>query len=150
MPLPTSTELDLRVTKPRSVRRVPLHRPWAVGLVLCVLVLGMLAPAVSRALAWTRAGQAIEICTATGGAQWVIPSSTTTAPGADTGQAPLPSLDHCPFCLQATDRGAAPPPPLPYLFWAQGGNQERPVWQAFFFPVSTPLAASARGPPEQG
>jgi hypothetical protein len=121
-----------------------------MGLVLCVLVLGMLAPGVSRALAWARSSTAVEICTATGGAQWVRLPASAGAQGADTGSAPLPSLDHCPFCLQATDRGAAPPPPLPSLFWVQGTEPEPPRGLVFAFSSSHLWAASARGPPAQG
>lgn len=121
-----------------------------MGLVLCVLVLGMLAPAVSRALAWARSTTAVEICSATGGAQWVRLPASAGAQGTDTAPAPQPSVDHCPFCLQATDRGAAPPPALPSLFRVVGADPEPPRGQVFAFSSSHLWAASARGPPAQG
>jgi hypothetical protein len=129
--------------------RQPVHRPWVMWLVLCVLVLGALAPTVSRALVWKASGPLQEICTADGGAVWVSASPDAVGEGAANGQAPLPSLDHCPFCLQATDRSAAPPPHQPYLFLEIGGNQARPVRQAFFFFTDIQRAPPARGPPAQ-
>lgn len=129
------------------IRHNTIHRPWAMWLVLCVLVLGALAPTVSRALAWNASGPMLEVCTANGGAVWVSATPESTQDGAANGQAPLPSLDHCPFCLQPTDRSAAPPPHQPYLFLASGGIQLRPVRQAFFFSIDIHRAPPARGPP---
>lgn len=131
------------------IRHNTIHRPWAMWLVLCVLVLGALAPTVSRALAWNASGPMLEVCTANGGAVWVSATPESTQDGAANGQAPLPSLDHCPFCLQPTDRSAAPPPHQPYLFLASGGIQLRPVRQAFFFFTDIQRAPPARGPPAQ-
>lgn len=132
----------------RTFTRFPsVHRPWAMWLALCVLVLGALAPTVSRALAGRDAGPALEICTAQGGAVWVSASPESSDEGAADGQTSLPSLEHCPFCLQATDRSAAPPPHQPYLFLEIGGNQARPVRQAFFFVFDIQRAPPARGPP---
>lgn len=122
-------------------------RTWTQVWVLCALVLAMLAPGVSRTLAWAQVGSAIEICTADGGARWVVLPSAATQQDEAPSSLPLPSLDHCPFCLQTADRGAAPPPQQPYLFLVQGGNQERPVWQAFFFASPDFLSAVPRGPP---
>nr|WP_315466260.1 DUF2946 domain-containing protein [uncultured Rhodoferax sp.] len=130
-----------------SAPRRPVHRPWAMWLVLCVLVLGALMPTVTRALVWSDAGPWQEICSANGGAVWVSAAPESSQDGAADGQAPLPSLDHCPFCLQATDRSAAPPPHQPYLFLERGGNQARPVRQAFFFYPDLQRAPPARGPP---
>jgi hypothetical protein len=115
--------------------------------VVCVLVLGALMPTVTRAWVWSETGPWQEICTANGGAVWASPSAGSTQDGAESGQAPLLSLDHCPFCLQATDRSAAPPPHALYLFLEVGGNQARPVWQAFFFVIDVQPAPPARGPP---
>ncbi len=124
-------------------------RTWTQVWVLCVLVLAMLAPGVSRTLAWAQVGSTIEICTADGGARWVVLPSAATQQDEAPSSLPLPSLDHCPFCLQTADRGAAPPPQQPYLFLVQGGNQERPVWQAFFFASPSRFALRARAPPLQ-
>lgn len=118
-------------------------------LVLCVLVLGALAPTVSRALAWNANEPIQEICTADGDAVWASTSAESSSDGAADGQVPPPSLDHCPFCLQATDRSAAPPPHQPYLFLEIGGNQVRPVRQAFFFFTDIQRSPPARGPPAQ-
>ncbi|TAF80276.1 MAG: DUF2946 domain-containing protein [Curvibacter sp.] len=131
----------------RSAQRLSVHRPWAMWLVLCVLVLSACMPTVTRALVWSETGPWQEICTANGGAVWVSATPESTQDGAANGQAPLPSLDHCPFCLQPTDRSAAPPPHQAYLFLASGGIQLRPVRQAFFFSIDIHRAPPARGPP---
>jgi hypothetical protein len=44
---------DLNMRAQSHFRHNTIHRPWAMWLVLCVLVLGALAPTVSRALAWS-------------------------------------------------------------------------------------------------
>ena len=131
---------------PHFMNRMPLHRRWAVWLMLCVMGLGAALPTVSRAAAWASAGAWVEICSANGAAQWVRGAADASVDIPADAPVAL-SLDHCPFCLQPSDRGAAPPPQLPYLFLVQGGNQERPVWQAFFFSSTDFLAAAPRGPP---
>ncbi|MDZ7890288.1 MAG: DUF2946 domain-containing protein [Rhodoferax sp.] len=124
-------------------------RPWAMWLVLCVLVLGALAPTVSRALVWSTSEPLQEICTAGGGAIWVSALPDATEGGASDGQSPLPSLDHCLLCLQAAERSAAPLPHQPYLFLALGGTTARPHRQAFFLFSNIQRTPPARGPPAQ-
>ncbi len=128
-------------------RSTSIHRSWRVWLALCVLLMGALAPTVSRALAWSEAGPALEICTGQGGSVWVSAPPESSDEGAADGPTSLPSLEHCPFCLQATDRSAAPPPHQPYLFLEIGGNQARPVRQALFFVFDIQRVPPARGPP---
>lgn len=119
---------------------------WAL---LCALLLSVLAPTVSFAFVANNQGGAgvIEVCT-TDGPRWVSLESTDDSAQQSEGTTSDSVHPHCPFCLRPTDLGAAPPPHQPYLFLVQGGNQERPVWQAFFyFPVSNAYAPSPRGPP---
>ncbi len=133
----------MRTSQYLSSRR----RPWVAWLLLCAWLLAAVAPTVSHALAAQADTSArIEICTGTG-AQWVDADPSGIPAEATNGPASALVVSHCPFCLQATDRGAAPPPQLPYLFVVQGGNQERPVWQAFFFSFTDVLSAAPRGPP---
>lgn len=140
---------DLKMRAQSHFRYNTIHRPWAMWLVLCVLVLGALAPTVSRALAWSTSEPMLEICTADGVAVWVSASPDALKDGDVNGQTSLPSIDHCSFCLQATDRSAAPPSHQPYLFLEIGGNQARPDRQAFLFFTDIQQAPPARGPPEQ-
>lgn len=135
----------------RNIHHVSVvRRPWAAWLVLCVWVLAALAPVASHALAAAQVqGPArMEVCT-TNGAQWVEADAADISAQAPDGPATALVVFHCPFCLQATDCGAAAPPQLPYLFVVQGANQERPVWQAFFVSSAVYLAAAPRGPPAQ-
>jgi hypothetical protein len=143
--LPTSTKARQVMRHSRYLSAT--RRPWVVWLMLGVCFLSALAPAVSHALAAQASISArIEICTGTG-AQWVDADPSGIPAEATNGPASALVVSHCPFCLQPTDRGAAPPPQLPYLFLVQGGNQERPVWQAFFFPSTDFPTAAPRGPP---
>ncbi|MDH4449801.1 MAG: DUF2946 family protein [Rhodoferax sp.] len=137
--------VTLRAHSP--IRHNVIHRPWAMWLVLCVLVLGTLAPTVSRALAWSASGPMQEVCTADGGVLGVEASPEAMQGGTANGQTPPPSLDHCPFCLQASDRSAAPPPHQTSLFLVSGANQLRTVRQAHFFCKDIHRAPPARGPP---
>jgi hypothetical protein len=106
-----------------------------------------LAPAVSHALAAQASISArIEICTGTG-AQWVDADPSGLSEEATNGPASALFVSHCPLCLQPTDRGAAPPPELPYLYVAQGEKHEHPVWQVFFLSSADFLMAAPRGPP---
>jgi hypothetical protein len=126
-----------------------LRRPGAVWLMLCVLVFSVLAPTASMALVSnTASGPAgYEVCTPSG-PTWIAADPDQSAPETPDGRDSGKASPHCPFCLQPTDRGVAPPPHQPYLFLVQGGNQERPVWQAFFFLARVAIVAPPpRGPP---
>jgi hypothetical protein len=118
----------------------PLSRRFYTAWLAVLLVLfGVMSPVLSHALVQRGWSQGIEICTDAGAV--TIPADSPTGP-----ESPL-SLSHCPFCLHNVDRAAPPPHLLPYLFLDQGGTQERPVWQAFFFIADLYSRAAPRGPP---
>ena len=124
-------------TLPRS--KPPLLRIYAAWLAVLLTLFAALAPALSHALAHEGLLQGIEVCTSSG--TQIIPSDSPVGPQSAF------SFSHCPFCLHNADRVAPPPHLLPYLFLDQGGTQERPVWQAFFFIADLYSRAAPRGPP---
>jgi Protein of unknown function (DUF2946) len=90
-------------------------------LVLCVMLLGALAPTVSRARAWSQGAQInwTEVCTTDGARQVAVDQ----VPGEDRSPAPaMGMLDHCALCVLATDRMA--PPVTPWIW--QGLPQAPP------------------------
>ncbi len=90
-------------------------------LVLCVMLLGALAPTVSRARAWSQGAQInwTEVCTTDGARQVAVDQ----VPGEDRSPAPaMDMLDHCALCVLATDRMA--PPVTPWVW--QGLPQAPP------------------------
>jgi Protein of unknown function (DUF2946) len=90
-------------------------------LVLCVMLLGALAPTVSRARAWRQGAQInwTEVCTTDGARQVAVDQ----VPGEDRSPAPaMGMLDHCALCVLATDRMA--PPVTPWIW--QGLPQAPP------------------------
>jgi Protein of unknown function (DUF2946) len=90
-------------------------------LVLCVMLLGALAPTVSRARAWRQGAQInwTEVCTTDGARQVAVDQ----VPGEDRSPAPaMGILDHCALCVLATDRMA--PPVTPWVW--QGLPQAPP------------------------
>lgn len=90
-------------------------------LVLCVMLLGALAPTVSRARAWRQGAQInwTEVCTTDGARQVAVDQ----VPGEDRSPAPaMGMLDHCALCVLATDRMA--PPVTPWVW--QGLPQAPP------------------------
>jgi hypothetical protein len=133
---------------PQPFSRTLAQRRWSLLLVLCVAWFAALAPTVSHALAWSQGSALtfIEVCTTTGSRLVEVDTQTPNA-DSNPGQESALTLSHCPFCLQPTDRCAPPPHPLPYLFLVQGGQQEAPVWQAFFYSPHFDLKAAPRGPP---
>ncbi|MCF8157131.1 MAG: DUF2946 domain-containing protein [Rhodoferax sp.] len=128
--------------------RIPLCRPWAVWLAVLIAVFGAIAPTVSHArmLAAGHLPQGVEICTSQG-PRWVAADTMPSPDGPAPTQRPTINVDHCPFCLQTTDRVAPVPHLLPYLFSVQGGQQEAPVWQAFFYAATHTFTPPPRGPP---
>ncbi len=120
----------------------PTTRPWAVWLALCVAFVMALAPTVSHALVWSEGVQpgSLDICTSAG-------PGFSNAADSPNGQESAGSLNHCPFCLQPTDRVAPPPHPVAYLFLDLGGQPEGPSWQAFFYAATDTYAPPPRGPP---
>jgi Protein of unknown function (DUF2946) len=117
----------------------PLHRLWATWLAVLLALFAALAPTVSHALALDHATQSIEICSSTG-AQ-TIPADSPAGPESTK------LMDHCPFCLLQADRVAPPPSPVATLFLVQGGQQEDPIAQVFFYVPDTYSSATPRGPP---
>jgi len=122
-----------------------LMRALARGL-LAAMLLAMLAPAVSRALASTRvAGDWVELCT-TQGMQWVqltVEGEATEPLSADD---LLHALDDCGHCALAAERFAPLLPALPVLPLADG-TWATPLHLAA---IQHDLAApnpGARGPP---
>lgn len=122
-------------------------------LAVAVMLLGALAPTVSRALASRATGAvvAIEICTAEGPRWLDVVSAAPSDPIASgttdpVGQGVAPSIDHCPFCLLVAERLGPLPAASLHFFNAESGLA-LPDAQAFFFSTVTPAAALPRGPP---
>ncbi len=128
---------------PHSMNRKPLHRRWAVWLMLCVMGLGAALPTVSRAAAWASAGAWVEICSANGAAQWVRGAADMSVEAPADAPVAL-SLDHCPFCLQPSDRAAPPPAALPFA-----AEPARSVAIAVL-PAAHLLHTLSRPPPARG
>jgi Protein of unknown function (DUF2946) len=112
-------------------------------LMLCVMLLGALAPTVSRARAWGQ-GQAVtwtEVCTTAGTRHIPI-----NAPSDDTPQPGVVQVDHCAFCVLATDRMVPPSDPFAW----QAMPQAPPVQVAAdftFTPFALHWATQPRAPP---
>ncbi|WP_439113718.1 DUF2946 family protein [Hydrogenophaga sp.] len=126
----------------------PLMRTLTRGL-LAAMLLAVLAPALSRALASTRgAGDWVEVCSAQG-MHWVqlADQGALTEPGhTDDVQH---ALDHCGHCALAAERFAPLLPSLPAVpagdaVWAT------PAYLAAARTVLNALSPGARGPPLLG
>lgn len=121
-------------------------------LAVAVLLLGALAPTVSRALASPGAApSAIEVCTSEGPRRLDVVSAAPSDPATSGTTAPqgpgvVPSLDHCPFCLLVAERLGPPPAASMHFFNAESGLAP-PDAQALFFSTVIPAAALPRGPP---
>jgi hypothetical protein len=115
-------------------------------LVLCVMLLGALAPTVSRARAWSQGAQInwTEVCTTDGARQVVVDQ----VPGEDRSPAPaMGMLDHCALCVLATDRMA--PPVTPWVW--QGLPQAPPKLaqaQIVFIQSVPHWTVHSRAPPD--
>jgi hypothetical protein len=115
-------------------------------LVLCVMLLGALAPTVSRARAWSQGAQInwTEVCTTDGARQVVVDQ----VPGEDRSPAPaMGMLDHCALCVLATDRMA--PPVTPWVW--QGLPQAPPKLaqaQIVFIETVPHWTVHSRAPPD--
>jgi hypothetical protein len=123
-------------------------RPWALWLALCVACFAAMAPTLSHALPfWQGDGpDRMEICSAQS-LYAAAPSADHSSTEPSSGQGSAATQQHCPFCLHTADRLAPPPHHLAYLFMVMGGQQERAVWQAFFYSDNTIFWAPPRGPP---
>ncbi|MBW8316724.1 MAG: DUF2946 family protein [Hydrogenophaga sp.] len=122
-----------------------LMRALARGL-LAAMLLAVLAPAVSRALASARvAGDWVELCTSQG-MQWV--QLTAEEVGADPLSADdlLHALDDCGHCALAAERFAPLLPTLPVLPTAEGAWATPRHLAAIQHDLAAP-SPGARGPP---
>lgn len=115
-------------------------------LVLCVMLLGALAPTVSRARAWSQGAQInwTEVCTTDGARQVVVDQ----VPGEDRSPAPaMGMLDHCALCVLATDRMAPPVTP-----WVWQGLPQAPSKlaqaQIVFIQTVRHWTVHSRAPPD--
>lgn len=124
-------------------------------LTLAVMLLGALAPTVSRALAAARNGVAplLDICSTQAAAEpnpaasLVLAAPAPAPVSADPrGNGSSLALDHCPFCLLVADR-LGPPPAAPMHFFEADSGLARPDEQAFFFQTLSLSSALPRGPP---
>jgi len=131
-------------------------RRHAARLALAAMLLGALAPAVSHALAWSRAGAAapslLDICmggkpraAALGLASMASPLESSLAQPV-SGQEPAAFPDHCPFCLLVAERLGPPPAALVHFFHADPALP-RPDTQAPFFAIPGDSPVQPRGPP---
>jgi hypothetical protein len=115
-------------------------------MVLCVMLLGALAPTVSRARAWSQGAQInwTEVCT-TDGARQLAADQTS---GEDRTPAPaMGMLDHCALCVLATDRMA---PPVSLWVW-QGLPQAPPepvAARTVFIQTVPHWTVHSRAPPD--
>ena len=115
-------------------------------LVLCVMLLGALAPTVSRARAWSQGAQInwTEVCTTDGARQVAVDQ----VPGEDRSPAPaMGMLDHCALCVLATDRMA--PPVTPWVW--QGLPQAPPKLaeaEIVFIQTVPHWTVQSRAPPD--
>lgn len=116
-------------------------------LVLCVMLLGALAPTVSRARAWSQGMSAVwvEVCTTDGARQVALDSTTDDAPAHAPG---MSSIDHCALCVLSSDRMA---PPSSAFAW-QALPQAPPVLGRAVVSISLTVlhwAVRSRAPPAQ-
>lgn len=122
-------------------------RRLAVWLLVSASLLSALAPAVSHAIGAERGFTGgMEICTDQGPklVSTASSSATTDSPG---GSDSVTSRAHCLLCLSATDFGAPPPQPLPYLLRVLTGAQVAAVWQTVAPFTHFAFAPPPRGPP---
>jgi hypothetical protein len=113
---------------------------WLLG----VMLLGALAPTVSRARAWSLGSSTVwvEVCTTEGTRQIALDNRSDDAPG----HPGTPMLDHCALCVLASDRLAPPPSPFEW----QALPQAPPVLAAAFVPFSLSVlhwTVHSRAPP---
>jgi len=119
-----------------------LMQRLARGLLVAML-LALLAPAISRALAGTRgAGDWVEVCSAEG-MQWVQ-LSATGEPLVPVD--PLHALDHCGHCALTAERFAPLLPASPSVP-GDPGRWAPPVHRALASYVLSAPSPGARGPP---
>lgn len=126
-------------------RLAPLRRPLAVWLALLIVVFAAIAPTLSHALVWARAAgePTVEVCTPAG-MRWVVLKGSTDFPD---GPKSVSMLEHCPFCLHATDRVVPPPQVSLHDFGVLGEPVAPALGQAFLLITHFAPAPPPRGPP---
>jgi Protein of unknown function (DUF2946) len=112
-------------------------------LVLCVMLLGALAPTVSRAHAWSQGSQVpwMEICTTVG----TLRSAAEVSSG-DTSNPGMAVLDHCALCVLSTDRMVPPSSPFEWHVLPQA-PPALSVAALTFTPFALHWAMPSRAPP---
>jgi hypothetical protein len=128
----------------------PARRLWAAWLAVLLALFAALAPTVSHAIAFTRAGDhaGVEICTSTG-PQWLAaPDAAASADDESPGKKTASQVEHCPFCLLQADRVAPVSLPVVFHFGGAGNARVDPVPQSHFYSTYFALAPPPRGPPE--
>lgn len=120
-----------------------LRRPLAVWLALLIAVLGALAPTLSHGLA--RAGDVplVEICTSLG-PRWVALTDSSDSPGQHESEL---RIEHCPFCLHASDPVLPPPSAVFPGFGSVGEYVGLMVEQVLVYSSLASLIPPPRGPP---
>lgn len=120
-------------------------------LMLAVMLLGALAPTLSRAQAWAqdRSASWVEVCT-TEGMQSVrvsltLTEATTDAPPEGRTSDPL-TLDHCGWCILSGERLVPPTQHAPWQVVTPASLQRAlaPTAQP---PTPSPWTVQSRGPP---
>lgn len=133
----------------RSLLRPHRSLLW---LVVAALLLGSLAPAVSRALAATRSGVGVDVCSSAGsrGAPWygtAVPTLDMALGAEQRHGGTTPVLDHCPLCLLAAYAIGLIPADRTPTFDA-GGTSLSPLPQRLRYVQHDPASPCARGPPD--
>lgn len=108
---------------------------------LVVMLLGALAPTISRAHA-TLPGSSVhwlEVCTPQGMQQLAVQGDGPEYPSPVTG-------DHCPLCLLSHDRCAPPVAPFVWLGVPPGSSAVL-IWASPRIQKSSPWAVQPRAPP---
>jgi hypothetical protein len=127
-----------------------LRRRCLVWLALCLAWLGALVPTVSHTLVWAHGDTAlVQICSTTG-QRWVtLAQAQGAANQTDGTQAPDPAklLNHCPFCLLAAERLAAPPTAALGVLSLPGRAVSPVIGRTVFSLARLVWAPPLRGPP---
>jgi hypothetical protein len=112
-------------------------------LVQCVMLLGALAPTISRARAWSQGSHVpwMEICTTAG----TLRSAADVSSG-DTTKHGMAVLDHCALCVLSTDRMVPPSSPFQWLALPQA-PPALAVAALTFTPFALHWAMPSRAPP---
>lgn len=126
-----------------SSRFAPLRRTLAVWLALLIAMLGAIVPTLSHGLVYTGDVPLVEICTSLG-PHWVALTDSPDSPGSSEA---VTHIEHCPFCLHATNH-VAPPSCAAFQYFGVPGEREKPMaGPAFLRNDRTKIRPPPRGPP---